>query len=254
VTPPSASPWLSVIIPAYNEERRLPATLKKITAYLSSRPFSHDIWVIDNGSTDRTSEVVREFARSHPSLHLEQIAVRGKGAAVRTGMLRARGAYRFLCDADLSMPVEEFERFYPPLLEDVDVAIGSREAPGARRFDEPGYRHFTGRVFSLAVKLLVMRGFEDTQCGFKCFRAAAAEELFSRQRFNGWSFDVEVLYLARHRGFSVREIPVAWYYQSDSRIRLANDSFTMFSDLLRIRWYDLRGMYARPNPHALPDS
>jgi dolichyl-phosphate beta-glucosyltransferase len=254
MTPPSASPWLSVIIPAYNEERRLPATLKKLTAYLSDRPFSHDIWVIDNGSTDRTPEVVREFARSYPALHLEHIAVRGKGAAVRAGMLRARGAFRFLCDADLSMPVEEFGRFYPPLLEGVDIAIGSREAAGARRIGEPGYRHLTGRVFSLAVKLLVMRGFEDTQCGFKCFRAAAAEDLFSRQRFNGWSFDVEVLYLARRRGFGVREVPVAWYYQSDSRIRLASDSFSMFSDLLRIRWFDLRGMYARPNPHALPDS
>jgi len=252
MTKTSTPPWLSVIIPAYNEERRLPATLDKLLAYLAGRPFSHDVWVVDNGSTDRTADVVREYARRHPSLHLEQIAMRGKGAAVRTGMLRAKGAFRFLCDADMSMPVEEFERFYPPCLEDADVAIGSREALGSRRYDEPGYRHLTGRVFSLAVKLLVMRGFEDTQCGFKCFRAAAAEDLFSRQRFNGWSFDVEVLYLARRRGFGIREVPVAWYYQADSRIRLAKDSLNMFADLLRIRWFDLRGMYARPNPQALP--
>jgi dolichyl-phosphate beta-glucosyltransferase len=249
-----SAPWLSVIIPAYNEERRLPATLDKLLAYLSDRPFSHDVWVVDNGSTDRTADVVREYARRNPSLLLEQIATRGKGAAVRTGMLRAKGAFRFLCDADLSMPVEEFERFYPPDLEGADIAIASREVLGARRFGEPGYRHLTGRVFSLAVKLLVMHGFEDTQCGFKCFRAAAAEDLFSRQRFNGWSFDVEVLYLARRRGYQVCEIPVSWYYQSDSRIRLANDSLNMFADLLRIRWFDLRGIYARPNPHALPDS
>jgi dolichyl-phosphate beta-glucosyltransferase len=254
MTKPASAPWLSIIIPAYNEERRLPATLDKILAYLSGCRFSHDVWVIDNGSTDRTADVVREYARRHPSLRLEQIAVRGKGVAVRTGMLRAEGAFRFLCDADLSMPVEEFERFFPPILEDSDIAIGSREVLGARRFGEPGYRHLTGRVFSLAVKLLVMRGLEDTQCGFKCFRAAAAEDLFSRQRFNGWSFDVEVLYLARRRGYRIHEVPISWYYQSDSRIRLASDSLNMFADLLRIRWFDLRGMYARPNPHLLPDS
>jgi len=250
----TSSPWLSVIIPAYNEERRLPATLEKLQAYLARQSFSHDIWVVDNGSTDRTAELVRDFARGYPSLQLAQTARRGKGVAVRMGMLSAKGKYRFLCDADLSMPVEEFDRFYPPQLEDTDIAIGSREAQGAQRFDEPGYRHLTGRIFSLAVRLLVMRGFEDTQCGFKCFRDSAAEELFSRQRFDGWSFDVEVLYLARRRGFRIREVPVPWQYQSDSRIRLVNDSLVMFADLIRIRWFDLRGIYAKPNPRALPDS
>lgn len=247
-----SSPWLSVIIPAYNEERRLPATLEKLQAYLSRQPFSHDVWVVDNGSTDRTADLVRDFARRYSPLHLEQISARGKGVAVRSGMLLARGKYRFLCDADLSMPVEEFERFYPPLLAEADIAIGSREVAGARRFHEPVFRHVTGRVFSLAVKLLVMRGFEDTQCGFKCFQGSAADYLFSRQRFNGWSFDVEVLYLARRRGFRIREVPVSWYYQSDSRIRIANDSLQMFLDLIRIRWFDIRGMYANPNPQALP--
>jgi dolichyl-phosphate beta-glucosyltransferase len=248
------APWLSVIIPALNEEGRLPATLDKIRAYLARQAFTHDVWVVDNGSTDRTAELVREYARSYPALRLASCPVRGKGAAVRTGMLRAGGKFRFLCDADLSMPVEEFEHFYPPLLDDADIAIGSREAAGARRYHEPGYRHLTGRVFSLAVKLLVMRGFEDTQCGFKCFRDSAAEYLFSRQRFDGWSFDVEVLFLARRRGLRIREVPVSWYYQADSRIRLAGDSFRMFLDLIRIRWCDLRGVYARPNPHALSES
>jgi dolichyl-phosphate beta-glucosyltransferase len=249
-----SSPWLSVVIPAYNEERRLPATLEKLRAHLSRSSFSYDIWVVDNGSTDRTAELVREYARGYPPLKLTGCAVRGKGAAVRTGMLRARGAHRFLCDADLSMPVEQIERFLPPQQADADIAIGSREAAGARRFEEPGYRHFTGRVFSLAVKLLVMRGFEDTQCGFKCFRGPVAEDVFSRQRFNGWAFDVEVLYLARQRGYRIREVPVSWYYQSDSRVRLASDSLFMFTDLIRIRWLDLRGTYAKPNPHALPDA
>jgi dolichyl-phosphate beta-glucosyltransferase len=254
MTATASAPWLSVIVPAYNEERRLPATLEKLQAYFAGQAFTHDIWVIDNGSTDRTADLVRAAARKDPALRLAQIGIRGKGAAVRAGMLRAQGAYRFFCDADLSMPVEEFGRFYPPILAGADVAIGSREAAGARRFNEPAYRHLTGRVFSLAVKLLVLRGFEDTQCGFKCFSAAAAEDLFSRQRFNGWSFDVEVLYLARRRGFTIREVPVPWYYQSDSRVRLADDSLRMFLDLIRIRWFDLRGIYARPNPHASPDA
>jgi dolichyl-phosphate beta-glucosyltransferase len=241
-----ASPWLSVIVPAYNEERRLPATLEKLHAYLEDRPFSYDILVVDNGSTDRTADLVREHARRIPALRLLQASARGKGSAVRTGMLRSRGTYRFLCDADLSMPVEEFERFYPPLLEGTDIAIGSREAPGSRRYGEPAYRHFTGRVFSLAVEGLALRGFKDTQCGFKCFRGPVAEDLFSRQRFDGWAFDVEVLYLARRRGYRVREVPVSWYYKSDSRIRLFRDSLVMFTDLLRIRWFDLRGLYADP--------
>ncbi len=249
---PSSPPWLSVIIPAYNEEKRLPATLEKLQEYLSRQVFVSEIWVVDNGSTDRTADLVREYGLRFPAIRLAQTPVRGKGIAVRTGMLRATGRYRFFCDADLSMPVEEFGRFYPPGLNDADVAIGSREAKGARRFDEPPYRHFTGRIFSLAVKLLILRGFEDTQCGFKCFRDTAAEDLFSRQRFTGWSFDVEVLYLARRRGYRILEVPISWRYQSDSRIRLVDNSLRMFADLLRIRWNGIRGIYDRPNPRSIP--
>ena len=249
---PTSPPWLSVIIPAYNEERRLPATLDTLQAYLSLQSFPFEILVVDNASTDRTPDLVREFARRIPAVRLVQTPLRGKGVAVRTGMLQAKGRYRFLCDADLSMPVEEFDRFYPPRLNDADVAIGSREAKGARRFDEPPYRHLTGRVFSLAVKLLILRGFEDTQCGFKCFRDAVAEDLFSRQRSNGWSFDVEVLYLARRLGYRIREVPISWYYQSDSRVRLMGDSLRMFFDLLRIRWNGFRGIYDQPAPRAIP--
>jgi glycosyltransferase involved in cell wall biosynthesis len=248
----SPLPWLSVIIPAYNEERRLPATLEKIQSYLSRQSFAYEILVVDNGSTDRTADLAREYGGRFPAIRLVQTSLRGKGVAVRTGMLRAAGRYRFFCDADLSMPVEEFERFYPPQLADADVAIASREAKGARRFDEPPYRHFTGRIFSLAVKLLILRGFEDTQCGFKCFRDETAVDLFSIQRFDGWAFDVEVLYLASRRGYRIREVPISWRYQSDSRIRLLGDSLGMFADLLRIRWNGMRGVYGRPNPQAIP--
>jgi dolichyl-phosphate beta-glucosyltransferase len=243
-------PVLSIIIPAHNEERRLPATLNRLFDFLSRQDYASDVWVVENGSVDRTADVVREYSLRFPSLRLLQTPARGKGLAVRLGMLAARGAYRFLYDADLSMPVEEIERFLPPRLEGMDIAIASREARGARRFGEPPYRHLTGRVFSLAVKMLVMRGFEDTQCGFKCFRASAAEDLFSCQRFAGWSFDVEVLYIARKRGYRICEVPIPWYFQADSRVRLANDSLRMFWDLLRIRWNDLLGRYAKTGPHA----
>lgn len=249
---PSPSPWLSVIIPAFNEERRLPATLEKIQSYLSRQSFAYEILVVDNASTDRTVDLVREYGSRFPAIRLVQTPLRGKGVAVRTGMLRAVGRYRFFCDADLSMPVEEFEQFYPPRLTNADVAIASREAKGARRFDEPRYRHFTGRIFSLAVKLLILRGFEDTQCGFKCFRAETALDLFSRQRFDGWAFDVEVLYLASRSGCRIREVPISWRYQSDSRVRLVGNSLRMFADILRIRWNGMRGIYDRPNPQAIP--
>jgi len=181
-------------------------------------------------------------------LRLLQSTVCGKGAAVRLGMLRAAGDYRFFCDADFSMPAEEIGRFLPPSQTEADLAIGSREVAGAQRFNEPPYRHLTGRIFSLAVKLLVMGGFEDTQCGFKCFRASVAEDLFSRQRLDGWSFDVEVLYLARKRGYRIREVPISWYFQSESRIRLVQDSVRMFSDLVRIRWLSATGAYDKANP------
>lgn len=243
-------PFLSVIIPAHNEERRLPSTLERLQQYLRRQTYSSDIWVVENGSMDRTADVVRACAQQDAAVHLLQSPIRGKGSAVRLGMLRATGAYRFFCDADFSMPVEEIECFLPPQLDGVDVAIGSREAKGARRFDEPRYRHLTGRFFSLAVKLLVMRGFEDTQCGFKCFRASAAEDLFSRQRFDGWSFDVEVLFLARKRGLRIREVPISWYYQADSRIRLVDDSIRMFWDLLKIRWNNAMGLYETNIPRV----
>jgi dolichyl-phosphate beta-glucosyltransferase len=241
-------PFLSVVVPAYNEERRLPATLERLSVHLARQPFDWEIWVVENGSTDRTADIVRDSARRFPGIHLAQSPARGKGLAVRIGMLRSAGRFRFLCDADLSMPVEEIGRFLPPQIEEIDVAIGSREAAGARRFGEPAYRHLTGRVFSLAVKLLILRGFEDTQCGYTCFRDSVAEDLFSRQRFDGWAFDVEVLYLARKRGYRIREVPIPWYYQTESRIRLVRDSFRMFSDLLRIRWNDWKGVYESQNP------
>ena len=162
---------------------------------------------------------------------------------MRRGILAAQGQYRFICDADLSMPIEELPKFLPPLAADYEVAIGSREAPGARRFNEPAFRHLQGRVFSDLVKYFALPGFEDTQCGFKCFSARAAEDLFSVQQFDGMSFDVEVLFIARQRGYRIIEVPIDWYYRSESRVQPLADPLRMLLDILLIHQNWRAGRY-----------
>lgn len=236
-------PRLSIIIPAHNEEPRLPASLSKVLAFISSQPYTAEVLVVENGSQDRTAEIVTEIARHHPNLHLIQEQKAGKGLAVRRGMLAASGEYRFICDADLSMPIEQVSRFLSPDRGDFDIAIGSRECPGSVRFNEPVYRHWIGRAFNFLVRILAIPDFQDTQCGFKCFRAAAAEDIFQVQRLDGWTFDVEVLYIALQRGYRVAEVPIDWYYFPGSSIHPFRDSFSMFIDLFRIRSNWRRGLY-----------
>ncbi|MBI2846155.1 MAG: glycosyltransferase family 2 protein [Chloroflexi bacterium] len=237
------APFLSVIVPAYNEERRLPQTLRRIADYLASQGYESEIIVVDDGSLDRTAQVVEEMQNSLPTLHLLRLPHRGKGHAVKTGMLSASGAYRFLSDADLSMPVEEMGRFLPPQLQGVDVAIGSREAPGARRYHEPTYRHLMGRIFNWVVRFLTVRGIQDTQCGFKCFSQRAAQDIFPYQTMDGWGFDVEVLFIAQRRGYRIVELPIDWYYMANSRVRPLQDSLGMLGEVIKIRINDLRGLY-----------
>jgi len=236
-------PFLSIIIPAHNEQRRLPGTIEKIFAFLPSQPYSAEVVVVENGSTDETLALSRSLAKSRPGMTVLTETRRGKGQAVRRGMLEARGRYRFLCDADLSMPIEEINRFLPPVLPDVEVAIASREAPGAVIYDEPAHRKLIGRWFNRLVRLIVLPGILDTQCGFKCFRADAAEDIFRRQRLTGMAFDAEVLYIARRCGYRVVEVPIPWYFDPDSRVRLLRDSAKMALDLLAIRRNGRRGLY-----------
>ncbi|MCC6189451.1 MAG: glycosyltransferase family 2 protein [Anaerolineales bacterium] len=232
-----------MIIPAHNEELRLPPTLKAIDAYLEKQRYESEVVVVENGSQDLTAIVAEAFAADHGRVRVLRERGRGKGLAVRRGMLEAAGDYRFICDADLSMPITELAKFLPPALDDYEVAIGSREAAGARRFNEPRYRHIQGRVFSNLVKLFALPGFEDTQCGFKCFTAAAAADLFRAQRFDGMSFDVEVLYIARQRGYRIREVPIDWYYRSESRVQPLADPLRMLRDILAIRRNWSQGVY-----------
>ncbi len=243
--PNSTQPFLSIVIPAYNEEVRLPESLRAITEFVARKDYPVEVLIVDNNSTDRTAAIIAEFAAEFPYIRGLSERTQGKGAAVRTGMLAARGAYRFICDADLSMPIEEVDKFLPPQLDDFDIAIASREIAGAVRYDEPWYRHLMGRVFNLIVRLFAVPGLQDTQCGFKMFRAEVAEDLFPLQTMNGWSFDVEILYAARQRGWRIVEVPIHWYYKANTRISPLRDSLDMFVEVLKIRRNGRRGLYAR---------
>ncbi len=239
-------PFLSIVIPAHNEASRLPPSLLKIQEFLASQPYSAEVLVIENGSLDRTLEIARDFARGAPFLRVLHEEERGKGLAVRRGMLEACGEYRFICDADLSMPIEQVNRFLPPTLAHPEIAIGSREIAGAVRYHEPAYRHLIGRVFNTLVRWAALPGLQDTQCGFKCFHRTAAEAIFPLQTLPGMSFDVEVLYIARKLGFSIQEVPIDWYFDPDSRVRLVQDSMRMFTDLMAIRRNAQQGLYDAP--------
>ena len=239
------APFLSIVIPAHNEERRLAATLTIIADFCATQSYSVEVLVIENGSADRTAELARSFQPQMPQLRVFQEAQAGKGLAVRRGMLEAIGEYRFICDADLSMPIAEVTHFIPPALPDMDIAIASREAPGAVRYDEPPFRHLTGRVFNAVVRWMALPGLQDTQCGFKCFRAAVAQDVFQRQTLKGWAFDVEVLFIARRLGYRVAEVPIHWYFDSHSQVRVFRDTWRMLRELVSIRRNAARGIYDR---------
>ena len=238
------STFLSIIIPAHNEANRLPNTLEQVLHFLDAQSFTSEVIVVENGSSDNTLAIAQQFAEKHKRVRVLQ-SERGKGAAVKLGMLEARGEYRFMCDADLSMPVEEISKFIPPALEGTDIAIASREAKGAVRYNEPAYRHLGGRGINFLIQILILPGLNDTQCGFKCFRADAAEKLFNMQTLSGWSFDIEVLYIARKFGYHTDEIPIHWYHDAETKVRALPDAIHMFQDIFRIHANAWRGAYKK---------
>ncbi len=239
---PSETPHFSLVIPAHNEETRLPHTLGQVVDFLDSQPYPSEVLVVENASSDHTFEVASAFAQSHPICRVLRETRRGKGNAVRAGLLAARGQFRMFADADFSMPVSEIPRFLPPQTE-ADIVIASREAPGAVRYNEPFQRHLSGRIFNTLIRALVLPGLQDTQCGFKCFRASVAEDLVQHQTLGGWSFDVELLTIARLRGYRIAELPIPWYFNPESKVSLLRDSWRMFLDLLAIRRNASRGLY-----------
>jgi len=239
---PPDPPFLCIVIPAYNEERRLPGALEKVTAFLDQHPYAAEVLVVENGSMDRTTEIAEAFAARFPYIRVLH-SPKGKGAAVRMGMLAGQGEYLYICDTDLAVPIEEVVKFLPPQLSDFDVAIASREAQGARRYGEPIYRHLMGRVYNLIAQVIAVPGIKDTQCGFKCLTRPAARAIFSAQVMSGWGFDVELLFIARRWGYRIVEVPVNWYYGQGSRINPLRDSLRMLGELWQVRRNGWRGIY-----------
>lgn len=237
-------PFLSIVIPAYNEESRLPETLSQVAEFIASQPYETEVLIVNNNSTDRTEEIIQDFSSRVPHMQGLFEPQPGKGAAVRCGMLQSRGDYAFMCDADLSMPIAEVNRFLPPILEGYDLAIASREAEEAVRFNEPLIRHLGGRLMNWLIQLTILPGLEDTQCGFKCFSRAAAKDLFNHQTLVGWSFDIELLYIARIRSYSIREVAIPWYFHQESKIHALRDALKILQDIRIIHRNSSRGIYA----------
>lgn len=234
---------LSLILPAHNEEKRLPECMEKTAGFIASHSEPIEVILVENGSSDCTYAMGLEYAKQYPWLKVIHEEKAGKGSAVRRGMLESKGRYRMFADVDFSMPVSEVDHFIPPMLSDYTIAIGSREVPGARRYNEPPYRRFTGRIFNLIVQILVVRGIHDTQCGFKCFSAEAAERIFRTQKIDGWAFDAEVLFLAQHLGYKIIEVPIQCYYEGNSKVNMFRDSIHMLKELIQIRVNYFRGVY-----------
>ncbi|MBI5955718.1 MAG: glycosyltransferase family 2 protein [Chloroflexi bacterium] len=245
-------PYLTIVIPVYNESRRLPENLPKVVAYLEGQAYPWEIIIVDDGSEDDTADIAEGFQREEQRISLLKNPHQGKAYAVRTGVLAARGENVFHCDVDLSMPIQELGKLLPPLSGGYDLSIGSRTV----RHNFPWHRRLMSWGFRQIVRLFIGAGFKDTQCGFKCYRTEAAKDLFHRTRLYSVAgatvkgpavtgFDVEVLFLAVKRGYKVKEVPVEWYYSRDSKVNPIKDSLRNLRDVLQVRLNDWRGLYGR---------
>ena len=231
----------SVIVPAYNEARRIESTLRRIIDFFSDLGFRYEIIVVDDGSTDETVSVVEKIGDKHIVVATRE-PNRGKGYAIRRGMLLAKNDYFLMTDADNSTPIEEFLKLLKKI--PVDIVIGSRALrESAIEVRQPWYREYAGKFFNFIVQLLVFRGITDTQCGFKLFSRDVARDIFSRATIDGWSFDVEVLYLARKLGYEVEQVPVVWRNDKETKLKFFSTAFYILRDLVLIRINDLRGLY-----------
>lgn len=238
--------FLSIVIPAFNEERRLPRSLDQVLAYLNTHKHSTEIVVVDDGSSDGTAKVASEFARKFPQVRLiRNPGNRGKGFSIRHGVRESRGEWVLFSDADLSAPIEEMEKLFQAVeREKAQVAIGSRAMDRTLiGVHQSWFRENAGRLFNLLMRLIVGLPFWDTQCGFKLFRRDAAEQAFGKGLIDGFGFDVEVLFIAQSRGHKIVEVPVRWNHADGTKLSLFGDSVKMFTDLLRVRWNQVLGKY-----------
>jgi dolichyl-phosphate beta-glucosyltransferase len=240
---------LSVVIPAYNEARRIPAHLQSVIAYLDGRGLSYEILVVDDGSSDETAALVERAGTQNQHIRLIRLPRNnGKGAAVRAGMQAAQGVLRLFADADGATPILELERLEAAVKDGADLAIGSRTlASRDRRYQVKARLHRTllGNLFNRIVRALGIQRIHDTQCGFKLFRQAAAQDLFSVGRINGYGFDLELLYVAQRRGYRIVEVPINWSDQPGSKVLVLRDGLAMLRELLAVRRNDAAGLYSR---------
>ena len=239
-----SSPFLSIIIPAYNEEARLAETLPVLKEFLERQEYSWEVVLVDDGSADRTSEVLQQFFSPEEGRSFKHTPNRGKGYAIRRGVAEARGEILLFSDADFSTPIDEFPKLYQHIQNGFDIAIGSRSLPESNvEVHQAWVRESMGKIFNLLVRIILLRGFIDTQCGFKCVRRKDAAPIFSQLTIDGFGYDVEFLFLAQKNGLKIKETPVLWRNHPDSRVRLLQDSFRMLTDLITIRFRDLFGQY-----------
>jgi glycosyltransferase involved in cell wall biosynthesis len=244
----STGPKYSIVIPAFNEAERIPATLTSVLECVRAHSWEAEVLVVNDGSSDQTAEVVRAFARTAPEVRLmENPGNRGKGYSVRSGMLAARGSILLFTDADLSSPIDEAERLFAAIGQGAEIAIGSRWLESNRQTHrQPLYRQFFGRCFNAVTRAVMQLPFADTQCGFKAFSREAAQTIFRLQTIERWGFDPEILLIALKHGYRIVEVPVSWAHDKRTRISYLRDGFRMLQEIALIRWNSLCGRYDRP--------
>ncbi len=242
----------SIVIPAYNESQRIVPTLNRVLTYIAEQGWDAELIVVNDGSADDTAEIVRGYVERNATVRLvENPGNRGKGYSVRNGMLQARGEVLLFSDADLSSPIEEAPKLLQALDEGADVAIGSRWLRSELQTErQPVHRQLLGRIFNVALRMILGLNFKDTQCGFKAFTRRAALSIFPWQQIERWGFDPEILYLAKKRGFRIQEIAVKWAHTKEGRINPLRDGIRMFVELLKVRWNSLTGKYSGKTPVA----
>ena len=240
-------PKYSIIIPAYNESARIPATLGSVVSCIRERQWPAEVIVVNDGSTDSTAQLVNDFAATAPEIRLLQNpGNRGKGYSVRAGILHAQGEIVMFTDSDLSAPIEEAERLFAAIANGADIAIGSRWLESGRQTArQPLYRQFFGRCFNFVCRMVMNLPFADTQCGFKAFTRNAAQTVFQLQTIERWGFDPEILFIALKRGFRIVEVPVSWAHDERSRMSYLKDGMQMLKELAIVRWNALTGVYSK---------
>lgn len=246
---------ISIVIPAFNEEVNIGITVTKIASFLNEYENDYEIIIVNDGSCDSTQKIVEEIQKDNEKIHLINNPHKGKGFAVRTGVLRAKGKLVLLFDADSAVPIDELKRFRVWVTDNgFDIVIGSREGVGAVRKNEPYVRHLMGRIFNLLVRILVLSGIDDTQCGFKLFKGPVAKEIFSKALLYGdltkevvipkvTAYDVEILFIAKKMGFKIKEMPVVWEYGTDSKVRTFSDTVVNFLDVVKVKLNSIKGLY-----------